>query len=77
MAHSDKIIWYPIHGFVKLSPWEQDIIDHPVFQRPRHRRRLSRRLSGGAVGETLLRFRVGKIHLVGSRQSSFIGGAAA
>lgn len=23
----------PIHGFVSLSPWEWDVINHPVFQR--------------------------------------------
>jgi hypothetical protein len=35
MADSDKIIRDPIHGFVKLSAWEQDVIDHRVFQRLR------------------------------------------
>jgi HD superfamily phosphohydrolase len=33
---SHKIIRDPIHGFVKLSPWEQDVVDHRVFQRLRH-----------------------------------------
>jgi uncharacterized protein len=38
---SDKIIRDPIHGFVKLSPWEQDFVDHRVFQRLRHIRQLA------------------------------------
>ena len=41
MAGSDKIIRDPIHGFVKLSPWEQDVVDHPVFQRLRRVRQLA------------------------------------
>jgi hypothetical protein len=41
MAGSDKIIRDPIHGFVKLSPWEQDVLDHPVFQRLRRVRQLA------------------------------------
>jgi HD superfamily phosphohydrolase len=41
MAGSDKIIRDPIHGFVKLSPWEQDVVDHGVFQRLRHIRQLA------------------------------------
>ncbi|MCW5980999.1 MAG: HD domain-containing protein [Bryobacteraceae bacterium] len=41
MAGSDKIVRVPIHGFVKLSPWEQDVIDHRVFQRLRHVRQLA------------------------------------
>lgn len=31
----------PIHGFVTLSDWERDIIDHPVFQRLRRIRQLA------------------------------------
>ena len=31
MGKIDKIIRDPIHGFVKLSPWEQELVDHPVF----------------------------------------------
>ncbi|HYW08479.1 MAG TPA: HD domain-containing protein [Longimicrobium sp.] len=31
----------PIHGFVSLSPWEWDIINHPVFQRLRRIRQLA------------------------------------
>ena len=30
----------PIHGFIPLSDWERDIIDHPVFQRLRRIRQL-------------------------------------
>jgi len=41
MAGADKIIRDPIHGFVKLSPWEQDVLDHRVFQRLRRIRQLS------------------------------------
>jgi uncharacterized protein len=41
IARSDKIIRDPIHGFVKLSPWEQDVVDHAVFQRLRHIRQLA------------------------------------
>ena len=41
MGESDKIIRDPIHGFVKLSSWEQDIIDHRVFQRLRRVRQLA------------------------------------
>lgn len=41
MAGSDKIIRDPIHGFVKLSLWEQDVIDHRVFQRLRRIRQLA------------------------------------
>lgn len=41
MADSDKIVRDPIHGFVKLSTWEQDIVDHGVFQRLRHVRQLA------------------------------------
>jgi HD superfamily phosphohydrolase len=31
----------PIHGFIKLEPWEWDVIDHPVFQRLRRIRQLA------------------------------------
>ncbi len=41
MGESDKIVRDPIHGFVKFSPWERDIIDHPVFQRLRRIRQLA------------------------------------
>src|ERR1700757_3263841 len=41
MAGSDKLIRDPIHGFVKLSPWEQEVVDHPVFQRLRRIRQLA------------------------------------
>jgi HD superfamily phosphohydrolase len=41
MAGMDKILRDPIHGFVKLGPWEQDIIDHRVFQRLRRIRQLA------------------------------------
>lgn len=41
MERTDKIIRDPIHGFVKLSPWEQDLVDHPVFQRLRRIRQLA------------------------------------
>jgi HD superfamily phosphohydrolase len=41
MADSDKIIRDPIHGFVKLSAWEQDVVDHRVFQRLRRIRQLA------------------------------------
>jgi HD superfamily phosphohydrolase len=41
MTGSDKIIRDPIHGFVKLSPWEQDVLDHRVFQRLRRVRQLA------------------------------------
>jgi uncharacterized protein len=41
MVGSDKIIRDPIHGFVKLTPWEQDVVDHCVFQRLRHVRQLA------------------------------------
>jgi HD superfamily phosphohydrolase len=30
----------PIHGFIKLEPWEWDVIQHPVFQRLRRIRQL-------------------------------------
>jgi HD superfamily phosphohydrolase len=30
----------PIHGFIKLSEWERDVINHPVFQRLRRIRQL-------------------------------------
>lgn len=41
MAQPDKIIRDPIHGFVKLSEWEQDLVDHRVFQRLRRIRQLA------------------------------------
>ncbi|MBM4048333.1 MAG: HD domain-containing protein [Planctomycetes bacterium] len=41
MGSADKIVRDPIHGFVKLSPWEQDIVDHRVFQRLRRIRQLA------------------------------------
>ena len=41
MSDSDKIFRDPIHGFVKLSRWEQEIVDHRVFQRLRHVRQLA------------------------------------
>jgi len=41
MAGTDKIIRDPIHGFIKLKPWEQDIVDHKVFQRLRRIRQLA------------------------------------
>lgn len=41
MARPDKIIRDPIHGFVKVSEWEGDLIDHPVFQRLRRIRQLA------------------------------------
>jgi HD superfamily phosphohydrolase len=41
MAETDKIIRGPIHGFVKLNSWEQDIVDHWVFQRLRRVRQLA------------------------------------
>jgi HD superfamily phosphohydrolase len=41
MADTDKIIRDPIHGFIKLSPWEQEIVDHKVFQRLRRVRQLA------------------------------------
>ncbi|HEX3685522.1 MAG TPA: HD domain-containing protein [Bryobacteraceae bacterium] len=41
MGQTDGIIRDPIHGFVKLSPWEQDIVDHRVFQRLRNVRQLA------------------------------------
>ena len=31
----------PIHGFVALSEWEREIVDHPVFQRLRRIRQLA------------------------------------
>jgi hypothetical protein len=31
----------PIHGFVSLSPWEWDVVNHPVFQRLRRIRQLA------------------------------------
>lgn len=31
----------PIYGFIKLSEWEKEIIDHPVFQRLRRIKQLS------------------------------------
>ncbi|KMQ49606.1 phosphohydrolase [Chitinispirillum alkaliphilum] len=30
----------PVHGFISLSSWERDIINHPVFQRLRRIRQL-------------------------------------
>jgi len=30
----------PIHGFIRLEPWEWDVIEHPVFQRLRRIRQL-------------------------------------
>jgi hypothetical protein len=41
MAETDKIIRDPIHGFIKLNSWEQDILDHRVFQRLRRVRQLA------------------------------------
>lgn len=41
MAETYKIIRDPIHGFIKLSTWEQDIVDHRVFQRLRRVRQLA------------------------------------
>lgn len=41
MAETDKIIRDPIHGFIKLSPWEMDIVDHRVFQRLRQVKQLA------------------------------------
>lgn len=41
MAHRDRIIRDPIHGFVKLSEWEQDLVDHRVFQPLRRVRQLA------------------------------------
>ncbi len=35
------VIRDPIHGFIKLSPLEKNIIDHPVFQRLRRIRQLA------------------------------------
>lgn len=41
MAETDKIIRDPIHGFIKLSPWEQELVDHRVFQRLRRVKQLA------------------------------------
>lgn len=41
MPRRDKEIRCPIHGFVKLTPFEQDIIDHPAYQRLRRIRQLA------------------------------------
>ena len=41
MAATDKIIRDPIHGFIRLSPWEQEIVDHRVFQRLRRVKQLA------------------------------------
>lgn len=41
MGDSHKIVRDPIHGFVKLSPWEMDIVDSRVFQRLRRIRQLA------------------------------------
>jgi HD superfamily phosphohydrolase len=41
MADTDKIVRDPIHGFIKLSPWEQEIVDHRVFQRLRRVKQLA------------------------------------
>ena len=40
-SDSEKIIRDPIHGFVKLSEWEQRIVGHRVFQRLRRIRQLA------------------------------------
>src|SRR5438105_4063086 len=31
----------PVHGFIKLSEWEMEIVAHPVFQRLRRIRQLA------------------------------------
>ncbi|AFM22873.1 HD domain-containing protein [Desulfomonile tiedjei] len=36
-----KPIRDPIHGFIELNEWEQDIINHPLFQRLRRIRQLA------------------------------------
>jgi hypothetical protein len=41
MPRPDKEIRDPIHGFVKLKPFEQDIIDVPAYQRLRRIRQLA------------------------------------
>ncbi|HEY3439937.1 MAG TPA: HD domain-containing protein [Paludibaculum sp.] len=41
MAETDKIIRDPIHGFIKLSPWEMEIVNHRVFQRLRRVKQLA------------------------------------
>jgi HD superfamily phosphohydrolase len=41
MPRPDKEIRDPIHGFVKLTPLEQDIIDVPAYQRLRRIRQLA------------------------------------
>ncbi len=41
MARPDKEIRDPIHGFVKLTPLEQDVIDVPAYQRLRRIRQLA------------------------------------
>ena len=41
MAETDKIVRDPIHGFIKVSPWEMEIVDHPVFQRLRRVKQLA------------------------------------
>ncbi len=41
MPRRDKEVRCPIHGFVKLTPLEQDIVDHPVYQRLRRIRQLA------------------------------------
>lgn len=41
MPRRDKEVRCPIHGFVILTPFEQDIIDHPPYQRLRRIRQLA------------------------------------
>jgi len=31
----------PVHGFIKISDWERDIINHPAFQRLRRIKQLA------------------------------------
>ena len=41
MPHKTLEIRDPIHGFVRLTPWEWDIVNHTVFQRLRRIRQLA------------------------------------
>ena len=41
MSRKNREIRDPIHGFVTLTPFEQDIIDHPAYQRLRRIRQLA------------------------------------
>lgn len=41
LSYSESEFRDPVHGFIVVSPWERQIIDHPVFQRLRRIRQLA------------------------------------